>query len=77
MTKILPNRPWTRREWDFAGMQIGDSIFETESLGYFRTAAASYFNSTKHKTYFTRKGERDGKKGLILYRHADKPISPA
>lgn len=70
--KKLPDRLWTRRDWPFAEMQIGDSIFETKSLGYFRTAAASYFNNTPRKTYMTKKD----KEGLLLYRLEDKPLSP-
>jgi hypothetical protein len=61
-------RKWTERAYPFAEMKIGDKLFETESLKYFRTAASIYFRDRPTKDYMTETIVRNGVKGVLLTR---------
>ena len=65
---ILPKRKWTKRDYPFKDMQVGDSIFVWESQKYFRSAASNYFRDRPTKDYTTETVIRNGRKGILLTR---------
>ena len=72
MTIKTPPKRWTKREYPFHTLKVGDQMWETESLGYFRTAASRYFKNSPRKTYASWTLTRNGQKGVLVERTADR-----
>lgn len=63
--KKLPKPLWVRRNYDFAGLEVGDALWAYESFGYFRSSASKWFRKNG-RTYTTFMEDVDGGAGRGL-----------
>lgn len=78
--KPIPEKTWVRRDYGWADLKPGDSVFQSDRLRTFRSIACKWFrgkviNGIRTFPYkgpprdYTSKAEtRDGVKGVAIYR---------
>jgi len=72
MTIKTPPKRWTKRKYPFDKLKVGEQLWETDSLAYFRTAASKYFRNSPKKTYASWTLTRNGVKGILVERTEDR-----